>query len=384
MKLNLLILFNFLALNVNCQWLFEFKRPYNGTIFPVVQGHLQVNLPDSTFKKKYASNNCQDSIFVVRTDGYGSFPDIDCADNFDFGTRYYPKLNVVNFNPFEDPDLDVKKTQENWTFSEKNIWRYQRNYEDQTWEFDKEGRLTKVKSWYNSDSLISTQEYFYGPNNNLNRITKAGYHENISGVFHNQWFDDEKGRIWMRIDYNGQIREFSKGQLKNIATKIENNLTKSRDSVALFLDSLDIELAVVYKYGLFGLETSNACFRGRDYCYTNRVSDSLFYDKKGRLIRFHSYPSRYAQPNCLEFEFLFNYKKHTNQLTQVVEHRYSNQQLRDWWDYKVVQTIQYNSKKISSVHEIRSTVWRQYIDGKYIDAVETIGEEIQYDYAYRH
>ncbi len=389
-----------LVYKVHGQKLLQLNRNVNGSVIPSIQSSFFIDPSKPISKTNYPHNTgtyCKDSLIIGRylsndsSDSTINWVTQVCADNYSIPFSHFgDHENILNCaDPIENSGIDISD-ESNWAFT-GNAWHYSRtvyrdgsyHYNLQTWQLDEKGKIKTIKHKNEFGKTTSILTYYYSNDGSLKRISYNLFqNENHGQVLQQrEWFYDQKHRPSIMISYQGPYRQFTPQVLRNYKRELEQSIRKGCTDNRPLMDSSNIQQLLMYNYGAFGLEQVN-CYHNEEGTYDNThlLSDSLFYDVKGRIARYKGGITTHD----LQKEMNFTYDSFSGLLTKIIGHHYSSHD-EYWTDDKIVQELTYGlNNKLTSLKESHFIVSKNYVNGAWTEPQERYFEGSYFFYKYLH
>ncbi len=370
------------------QTLLSLFQSASGSVSPVIEPTLEMNPCSPNFRnnsKKDKSPQCNDSVYIRSWSRWNLGEKVTpetgtvlCTETVNFSDRYiflqYKWPNTTDL-------INILETSGcgRWKQVDDTTWLYhcsEHRYVcgndsrghtytvDQIWKLDLNNRVKEIVEKNRQDQISFRIEFFY---DRMGRVTGRtittfepdyyhdSYHKNFYFQIHTEWFYDSKQRLKMMIKYAGEHRKISSKQLLSYGINLARYVRNDTVRPALSLQSQNVRELVSYEYGRFGLETVNYYSQevsnelNPHYYPPRLVSDSLFYDKQGRIKGYLCRKTWAGHSN----EVRYSYEKRTGRLSTVVarhtpesfERGAKEIRILEWYKYQADGRVGYMKKQ---------------------------------------
>lgn len=253
----------------------------------------------------------------------------------------------------------------------------------QIWQLNDQHQVKTVYQLNSSTKTEHRYDFTYTAFGKIQSASERDYDHYDSTKYtdyQREWFYDTKQRDAMMISYAGRRKKFSDKKISQFKQLLKEELQEGETELRDLLDSNEVKELLVYNYGKFGLEQVNCYYNPEDY--SNEIefySDSLFYNKSGKIVRYVSGNSLKGK-TC---ELRYTYDLESGKLSQVNGRNYSECANRGCNEDKVEQWFTYKDNKVDTLKEKIYEIRYHYKDGKYANPTDELQEERIYAYKYK-
>ncbi len=293
------------------QTLVSFKVSVTGAVIPILYPKPLINPIEPTFQYPFKPSKeyCNDTVIIQST--YSN----NIGANTTTKTKTFvckDEIEVLNKHFFKNdgwvasPDLAVIAGLDQngddlgtWTKIDEKTWQFrssQASYSSyitgpriiQVWKLDRKKRVKEVIQTNDQGEVTLTLKISYSKCNLVSGITKTFKNAQV----HHLWFYDKKRRAKMMIIYFGNYMKLSVRQRESLQQRLASYIRSGKEPPDSFLDSMNIGDIVTYHYGHFGIENINFCRKEASDLHgfysspRKYVSDSIFYNSKGQIVRY--------------------------------------------------------------------------------------------------
>lgn len=253
----------------------------------------------------------------------------------------------------------------------------------QIWQLNDQHQVKTVYQFNSGTKTEHRYDFTYTTFGKIQSVSGRDYDHYDSTKYidyQREWFYDSKQRDAMMISYEGGRKKFSAKTISQFKQLLKEELQEADSELTDLLDSNQVQELLVYNYGKFGLEQVNCYYNPEDYSNVLEFySDSLFYDKSGKIIRYISGNNLKAKV-C---ELNYSYDIESGKLAKVSGRNYSECANRACNEDKVEQCFSYQDGKVSILKEKNYEIRYQSNNGLYTYSTEELREERVYTYRYQ-
>ncbi len=222
---------------------------------------------------------------------------------------------------------------------------------------DRLNRVKELKQFNQHNEVQYQLNYYYTTNNLVEHTTHYYYHYDYvftppsiqKSEVQTVWVYDKQQRVIMMMRYNGRYRPFTNTDVNKYKVELSKVLKKEGRSNKEF-DSLDIREVLLYNYGPFGIESVLRCQQEvageffPHYYERRYLSDSVYYDSKGRIIKCITHQNQRDEKK----ELLLDYNVATGQIEHTSGYRiqrgnwFNEDLVEQWFEFKQQGKISYS------------------------------------------
>jgi len=253
----------------------------------------------------------------------------------------------------------------------------------QIWELNSKHQVKTIYQLNSGTKIEHSYEFTYTSFGKIQSASEKDYDHYDSTKFteyHREWFYDHKQRDVLMISYAGSRKKFTAKKIALFKQGLIEQLQGGDSELTDSLESNEVQELLVYNYGKFGLEQVNCYYNPEDY--SNEIefySDSLFYNKSGKIVRYVSGNSLRGK-TC---ELRYRYENESGKLAEVSGRNFSDCVSRGCSEDKIEQWFTYKDNKLDTLKEKIYDIRYQYKDGKYANPTDELQEERIYTYKYK-
>lgn len=380
----------------------------SGSVVPMIHPKPVIDPVRPAFSNDYEyfrNWECEDSLFThlnFHSPRYGNSTEDRsekrCLSEIDFAYPFLVYFGEWVNNPDLYPIINIRSGFSTWNEIDaytRELKSYDHRYicgndrtghdvhEHQIWQMDSSYRVKTINDVDEQNKPFRRFDFTYTPAGKLQTAeqnTYHGYYDGNSPDSYQQWFYDKQQRQTMMLKYTGTKHDFDAKTLSFFKQELSRHIRTGKSRLPHLIDSLNIEIMLVYNYGKYGLEQANCYYSPNEYDLDNHYySDSIFYNGAGKIVRYKGGKNTDGDWSLIRY----SYDKTSGRLATVSGREYSASADRGASEAKIQQTFSYSNGRVSSLKERIFEIDYEYKNEKYMNPKEVLEEERVYTYTYK-